>query len=90
MSKNEYTTVTDSEEIGVVGGIVEMDENREPIPDTFMPIAVTRFDRSSFCSLIAAETYLTPPIEDDRVYTWFAAKLRAMADDIEGFAQERR
>lgn len=90
MSKNEYTTVTDSEEIGVVGGIVEMDENREPIPDTFMPIAVTRFERSSFCNLVAAETYLTPPVEDDRVYTWFAGKLRDMADDIEKFAQERR
>ena len=89
MSKKENTTVTDSEEIGIVGGIVEMDENREPIPDTFMPIAVTRFDRSSFCNLIAAETYLTPPIEDDRVYKWFAKKLRDMADDIEKIAQER-
>lgn len=90
MSNHENTTVTDSEEIGVVGGIVEMDENREPIPDTFMPIAVTRFECASFCNLIAAETYLTPPIEDDRVYKWFARKLRAMADDIEKFAQERR
>ena len=90
MSKKEYTTVTDSEEIGVVGGIVEMDENREPIPDTFMPIAVTRFERASFCDLIAAETYLTPPIEDDRDYKWFARKLRDMADNIEKFAQERR
>ena len=90
MSNQKYTTVTDSEEIGVVGAIVEMDENREPIPDTLMPIAVTRFERASFCDLIAAETYLTPPIEDDRVYKWFAGKLRDMADDIEKFAQERR
>lgn len=90
MSNQEYTTVTDSEEIGVVGGIVEMDENREPMPDTFMPIAVTRFERASFCDLIAAETYLTPPIEDDRVYTWFSKKLRAMAYDLENYARGRR
>lgn len=91
MSNQEYTTLTtDSEDIGVVAGVVQMDENRQPMEDTFTPLVITRYERAPFGNLVAAEAFYMPPIEEPSVCRWLAKELRTIADGLENDAQERR
>lgn len=92
MSKQEeeYYATSNKEEIGVVAGFVQMGKDRQPMEETFTPVAVTRYELTPFEDLIAAETFFMPPFENARVYRWLAGELRRMADDLENQAQERR
>lgn len=91
MSNQEYTTVEmDSEEIGVVAGVVQMGKDRQPMEDTFTPLVITRYERAPFGNLVAAEAFYMPPIEEPSVYKWLARELRTIADGLEKDAQERR
>lgn len=90
MDNTEYDTKsTAADEVGVVAGVVQMDENRQPIQETFTPLICTRFEHMPF-GRVAYESFLMPPIEPDSVYKWLAEQLRDMADDLEKRAQERR
>lgn len=90
MSDQEYYATSNKEEIGVVAGFVQMGKDRQPMEETFTPVAVTRYTTMPFDNLIAAETFFIPPIEEPSVYRWLAGELRDMADDLEKQAQERR
>lgn len=88
MDSTEYDIVTDMEGIGVVAGVVMMDdENREPIQSTFTPLALQRFEHMP-CHKMAVQTFFMSPVERADVYKSMADNLRDMADDLEKHAQE--
>lgn len=87
MDNTEYDIVTDMEGIGVVAGVVVMDENREPIKSTFTPLALQRFEHMP-CHKVVVQTFFMSPVERADVYESMADNLRDMADALEKHAQE--
>lgn len=84
--KQEYDEITDETKLSIVVGVA-LREGDQVIPETFNPVALTKFERLIGDKGVASvQINPQPPI----AYRVIAGYLRFMADDLEKEAEEAK